>query len=158
MNCCDRPRHCAVANADPAPAAAEPFYVGCPRHRAFLGEYVLYGLGSLIVIGLPFLFWRWLKTRSERWTISSERIERTSGVLTRRTDSLELWRVRDLTYVETFADRLVGDGRIIIYSSDASDPRLTVIGLPDHRRIYEQLRTAVEAQRRRNRVLNVDDG
>jgi len=144
-----------VADAD---AATEPFYTGCPRHRAYLGEYLLYGLLSLIVIGLPFLFWRWLKTRSERWTIGRERIEHTVGVFTRRTDSLELWRVRDLAHLETFADRLVGDGRIIIYSDDASDRVLTIVGLPDHRRIYEQLRACVEAQRRRNRVVNVDDG
>jgi len=147
-----------VADADPTDPAAEPFYAGCPRHRAYIGEYLLWGFASLAIIGLPFLFWRWLKTRSERWVIGPERIEPTSGTLARRTDSMELWRIRDLAYVQTFGDRLVGDGRIVIYSTDASDPQLTIVGLPDHRRIYEQLRAGVEAQRRRNRVVNVDSG
>lgn len=145
-----------MADTDDLAPDGEPFYVGRPRHRAYLSEYVIYGLGSLILIGLPFLFWRWLKTRCEHWTIGPQRIEHRSGVFTRRTDSLELWRVRDITHLETFADRLVGDGRIILYSSDASDPQLTLVGLPDHRRIYEQLRACIEAQRRRNRVMNVD--
>lgn len=136
----------------------EAFFAGSPRHRAYLGEYVLYALLSLIVIGLPFLLWRWLKTRSERWVIGPERIEHTIGVLTRRTDSLELWRIRDLTHIQTFADRLVGDGRILIVSNDASDPQLVLLGLPDHRAIYEHLRHAVETQRKRNRVLSVDGG
>ena len=147
-----------MAGAETPVSEPETFFSGSPRHRAYLGEYVLYALGSLIVIGLPFLLWRWLKTRSERWVIGPERIEHTTGVLTRRTDSLELWRVRDLTHIQTFADRLVGDGRVIIISNDASDPQLVLLGLSDHRAIYEKLRHAVETQRKRNRVLNVDGG
>lgn len=135
------------------PDADGPIYDGGIRHRTYLGAYVGWGLLSLIGIGLPLLLWRWLCTRSERWVIDAQRIERTRGVLTRRTDSLELWRVRDLHHVQTVWDRLLGDGRVVIHSADLTDPVLVLRGLPDHRRVYERLREAVEQSRRRNRVI-----
>lgn len=133
-----------------------PIYVGGVRHRAYLGEYVGLGLLSLVAIGIPFLIWRWLKTRAERWTIDGRRIEHTVGVLTRRTDSVELWRIHDLAHVETFADRLCGDGRIVIHSGDVTDPVLILRGVPDHRAVYERLRAAVETSRRTHRVMAVE--
>jgi hypothetical protein len=142
--------------AEPTLADPGTIFAGRIRHRAYLGEYLGWGLLSLVAIGLPFLAWRWLKTRSERWVIDGKRIERTVGVLARRTDSLELWRIRDLAHLQTFADRLFGDGRIVVHSDDATDPVLVIAGLPAHREVYERLRAAVESSRRANRVLNVD--
>ena len=136
--------------------AVQPIYAGGVRHRAYLGAYLGLGALSLIVVGIPFFIWRWLTTRAERWTIDDQRIEHTVGVLTRRTDSIELWRIHDLAYVETFADRLCGDGRIVVHSGDVTDRVLIIRGMPDHRGVYERLRAAVEASRRANRIIAVE--
>lgn len=138
------------------PEAPTVIYAGGIRHRAHLGAYLGFGALSLIGIGIPFLAWRWLSTRAERWVIDDRRIERTRGVLTRRTDSLELWRIHDLAHVQTFADRLCGDGRILVHSGDVTDPVLIIPGLPDHRGVYERLRAAVEASRRAQRVMAIE--
>lgn len=136
--------------------ASTVIYSGGVRHRTYLGAYLGLGALSLVAIGLPFFVWRWLTTRAERWVIDAARIERTRGVLTRRSDSLELWRIHDLAHVQTFGDRLCGDGRIVIHSGDQSDPVLVIRGLPGHREVYERLRAAVEASRRAHRVLAVE--
>ena len=135
---------------------AEPIYAGGVRHRAYLGAYLGLAVLSLVAIGIPFIVWRWLKTRAERWTIDDQRIEHTVGVLTRRTDSLELWRIHDLAHVATFADRLCGDGRIVVHSGDVTDPVLVIRGVPAHRAVYERLRAAVEASRRAHRIMAVE--
>lgn len=136
-------------------AEPQPIYIGGVQHRAYLSAYLGLGALSLIVIGIPFFVWRWLSTRAERWAIDDQRVEHTVGVLTRRTDSLELWRIHDLAHIQTFADRLCGDGRIVIHSGDVSDPVLTIRGVPDHRVVYERLRAAVEASRRAHRVMAI---
>ncbi len=146
------PWRCVVADAEPT-----VLYDGGVRHRAYLGTYVVLGLLSCALIGLPFLLWRWLKTRSEHWTVSEYRIEHTHGVLTQRTDSLELWRVRDVTYLRTLADRLVGDGRIILHTNDLSDPVVELVGLRDHRTVFDHLRVAVESARHRHRVIAMEE-
>lgn len=132
-------------------------YAGGVRHRAYAGAYLVTGLLSLALIGLPLLIWRWLQTRSERWHIDASRLEHTRGVLTQRTESLELWRIRDLTYVRTLGDRFLGDARIILHTNDVSDPVLVLIGIPDHRTVFDRLRDAIEAARHRHRVVAMED-
>jgi uncharacterized membrane protein YdbT with pleckstrin-like domain len=81
---------------------------GTPTHNAYLGEYLLYGLLSLLVIGLPFLIHRFLKTKSEKWRISNRRVQRQTGIVTTQIGSIELWRVRDIQYQQTFMERVLG--------------------------------------------------
>jgi len=131
-------------------------FAGRVRHRAFLGEYLFLGLLSLVVIGIPFLIARWLRTVTTRWSIDTQRIEHRRGVFSTRTDSLELWRVQDISHEQSIFERMFGDGRIVLHSSDATDPRMVIAGLPDHRAVYERLREAIDAARRRQRVLAVE--
>lgn len=140
-----------------APAPSDVIFAGRLRHRAYWGEYLGWGLLSLVGIGIPFLLWRIAKTRSEHWQIDDEHVQWTRGVFSRRTDSLALWRVRDIVHEQSFVERLFGDGRVALVSSDATTPSLTIKGLPDHQRIFERLRDAIERARRRNRVVGVEE-
>ncbi|MBA3686812.1 MAG: PH domain-containing protein [Planctomycetes bacterium] len=151
-------RFCGRDQSTPiAGGPVETIFVGPIRHRAYLGEYVAYALLSLVVVGIPLLIWRWLRTRCEGWTIDAQRLEHSTGVFNRRVDSLELWRVRDITYHQSFIDRLCDDGRVVLLTTDASTPTIEIHGLPEHRRIYEKLRDAVEAARRAHRVVAIED-
>ncbi len=128
-----------------------------PSISASISAYAPYVLAIPLILGAALLLWRWLKTRCEGWTIDRARLEHTAGVFARRVDSLELWRVKDISYHQSFFDRMCDDGRIVLITSDTSTPMLVIHGLPDHRRVYEQLRDAVDACRRGNKVLAVED-
>jgi membrane protein YdbS with pleckstrin-like domain len=129
---------------------------GSPSHSAYFGEYVLYGLLSLLVIGLPFLIHRILKTKSEKWRISSRRVQRQTGIVSTQIGSIELWRVRDIQYQQTFMERILGVGTILLLSTDASDPVLSLRGLPEPLALYEWLKSQIETARREHRVMTVD--
>lgn len=129
---------------------------GTPSHKAYFGDYCLYGLLSLVVVGLPFLIHRYLKTKSEKWRISNRRVQRQTGIVSTKIGSIELWRVRDIQYQQSFIDRVLGVATISLLSTDASDPVLSLRGLPEPLALYEWLKTQIENARREHRVMTVD--
>jgi membrane protein YdbS with pleckstrin-like domain len=133
-----------------------------------LGTYLLCGLAGLVVILLAHAFekwlavllivpasaagWKWLDNRCRRYEVTTERIRRTSGVLSRRTDDLELYRVKDTALVQPVLLRLFSLGRVVITTNDASTPVLTIEAVPDAGRLREDIRKCVEARRDLKRV------
>jgi hypothetical protein len=140
----------------PKTAAGEILlFDGHPLHKAYFWSYVGWGILCVAIIGIPLLVSRILRTRSERYRITNRRIERQTGVLSQKLDSMELWRVRDITYSATIWDRLMGFGRIVVYSQDVTTPVLEIRGLPNGRDLYQKLLDAVEDSRRRGRVTAI---
>jgi uncharacterized membrane protein YdbT with pleckstrin-like domain len=74
------------------------------------------------------------------------------GVFSKRTDELELYRVKDSTVLEPFWQRLFGLGNIVITTNDTTSPTLILEALPEAAQTREQLRAAVEQCRDRKRV------
>lgn len=136
--------------------AERVLFEGTVPHKVYLGSYLLLGLLSLALVGLPFLVALWLRVRSERWKVTSRRIEHQTGILSRKVTVLDLWRVKDITYTQTLTDRLFGEGRITLLSSDATDPLLTLRGLPGHKQLFDDLTRSVSAARAAGRALAVE--
>jgi uncharacterized membrane protein YdbT with pleckstrin-like domain len=91
-----------------------------------------------------------------RYTLTPQRLEIERGVLGKRYESLELWRVRDVVLEQTLLERLRGVGRITVLSSDQLEPNLEVGPVPQARRLYDDLRDAVTAARKLARVVPLD--
>ena len=139
-------KHCGKSQEEAG--KEEVFFEGAVRHRAYFGEYLFYGVLSLALIGIPFLLYRFLNTITEKWKISNQRVQIQRGIISKHIDVLELWRVKDIAYKQTITDRIFGEGRIIIESSDSSHPKLVIKGLPHHQALYENLRASSEKARR----------
>lgn len=133
----------------------ETIFEGHPLHKAYFWSYLAFGVLSVVVVGIPFLVYRILKTKTERYRITTRRIERQTGILSQSVDALELWRVRDVTYRATLWDRLMGFGRIVIYSQDVTTPVIEIRGLPESRSLFQRLLDAVEESRKRGRVTAI---
>jgi uncharacterized membrane protein YdbT with pleckstrin-like domain len=117
---------------------------------AILGNQPLVAIGA----ALPLLYaiWRFIKLRALHYELTTQRIRVRRGVFSRRTDELELYRVKDVTVFEPFWQRLFGLGTIVITTNDATTPTLTLDALPDASASREALRNAVENCRDRKRV------
>src|SRR5437588_5919233 len=63
-------------------------------------------LAGLSVIPLSVIIGKWLRNRCRRYEVTTERIHLRQGVLARKTDDLELYRVKDYTLDEPFFLRL----------------------------------------------------
>ncbi|MCA9709442.1 MAG: PH domain-containing protein [Myxococcales bacterium] len=118
----------------------------------FFAKFPLWLLGLLGLPGVLVVFLRHITTR---YKITLRRVEFEKGIISKHVDSLELWRVLDVRYSQSLVDRMTGNGRIVLVSTDKSDPELLLFGLPNHRHLFEQLRDAVQAARQTSRPMEL---
>jgi hypothetical protein len=164
------------------PGSGDVLYEGVARHSASLASYLKWGLvsigaGALAIgihkmdwgapgwllglfwlAGVPGLLWTYLTVISSKYKISLRRVETEHGVLAKKVESLELWRVLDVEYTQTVLDRMLDNGRIRLVSTDQTNPELILHGMPDHRKLFELLRDAVQAARHTNRPMELVPG
>jgi uncharacterized membrane protein YdbT with pleckstrin-like domain len=108
------------------------------------------------VVGAFLLLWVVAKTRGTRWKVTSRRIERELGILSKRVDNVELWRVRDVQYRQSLWERIFGVSSLIITSEDSASPLLELRGLPPSRAAYDALMSAVMTARQQRGVVNLN--
>jgi len=114
--------------------------------------YILCALFCWLIVPLIWAIVKWIQLRSRRYELTTQRVRIRQGVFSKRTDELELYRVKDSTVLEPFWLRLFGTGNIVITTNDESTPTLTIEALPNAAEVREKLRTAIEECRDRKRV------
>lgn len=122
--------------------------------------YFLTLLGPIVLAGLALpALWaigRWIATRCERYEVTSERIKITTGLLSRRTNELELYRVRDYSVVESFWLRLVGCGNVVLVTADRTTPHTVLRAVPGAAGLKDQIRVHTERMRQRRGVRDLE--
>lgn len=94
--------------------------------------------------GRPFL------SISLHYTITDERIRITEGFLGKARENVELIRVQDVDYGQTFSERILNLGDINIRSHDSSHPLVTLKNIKEPEKVYEILRRAVLHARKKH--------
>ena len=117
-----------------------------------IGAVVLYGLALPVILAFAF----WVGTRTHVYQITTERVLETTGLLSRHTSELELYRVRDYQVDEPFWLRLVGCGNITISSADKTTPELLLRAVPQAGTLKDKIRTHTEAMRQRRGVRDIE--
>ncbi|MGI8965645.1 MAG: PH domain-containing protein, partial [Limisphaerales bacterium] len=107
---------------------------------------------ALLILPLLFALIKWWLIKSRIYEITTERIKITNGIFSKKTDEMELYRVKDATLVEPFLLRLFSVGDIQVTSADASTPALQLEGIAGASGVREELRKNVEACRDRKRT------
>jgi uncharacterized membrane protein YdbT with pleckstrin-like domain len=132
------------------------------------GERVLFegraalvpGVGTLLLAILTLGLWlivRWVQTLSKKYRITTHRVVVETGVLSKRLEQIDLYRVADYTVERPFGQRLLGTGNLLLKSFDKSTPELNVLEIKtDVVALYEQVRAATEAEKARRNVRMVD--
>lgn len=115
-------------------------------------------LSAAFLLFSAYLLATFAARRTTRYTLTPQRIEIETGLLGKRYESVELWRVRDVVLEQTFLERLRGVGRLTLYSSDEVEPVLHVGPATDARQLFDRLRDAVAAARKAARVVPLDPG
>lgn len=112
--------------------------------------------GAAVVIPLGMWIVRWWLTRTTVYELSSQRLKIHRGILNRRLEEVELYRVKDYIMDQPLFLRLLGLGNLTLVSSDASTPRIVLRAIPSVAAVREQLRIAVQSERDRKRVRELD--
>src|SRR6185369_10564279 len=124
------------------------------------GYYFVSPRQPLILLGLivPVIWMlsRWIGTKCHRYEITTERIKISTGLLSRQTSELELYRVRDYTVVEPLSLRIVGCGNIVITSADRTTPQVVLHAVPGAAALKDQIRKHTEQMRQRRGVRDLE--
>jgi membrane protein YdbS with pleckstrin-like domain len=167
------------------PTSKEPerksLYTGSPSWKAYIGYYFVAILVAAVMIlilrwkdgpyaetgtkildvviplaaAMVFMFGIHIYRKSIKFRVSSTVIEFERGVLSKRIDVVQLWRIRDVVYRQTLMDRILGIAHIEVVAQDATNPDLQIVGLPASRQLFEQLRDSIEIQRQAKNVYGV---
>ncbi|WP_111748572.1 PH domain-containing protein [Salinisphaera orenii] len=105
----------------------------------------VYAFGALLPLAV--CAWYVIATRCIRYTLTEQLLRRRSGVLNRRVEEIELYRVEDTSAVAPLLYRLYGRGNVEISSNDESTPKLTLRAIRQYDEVRHQIRDRVEAMR-----------
>jgi uncharacterized membrane protein YdbT with pleckstrin-like domain len=113
-------------------------------------------LPLLLIIPLVVVVSRYLQTKSRVYELTNERLKTTEGVFSKVTDTLELYRVKDIETRQPFFYRTVGVENVRLNTSDASSPSLLLDAIPCTVKLADQIRNQVETMRQQKRVHEID--
>jgi len=112
----------------------------------------------LLILILPFFIAlaRYLKTQNKIYELTSERVKISEGVFSKVTDTLELYRVKDLETRQPFLYRLVSIENVQLNTSDASSPFILIEAIPSAVGLADKIRNQVETIRTQKSVREID--
>ena len=113
-------------------------------------------VSCLLVIPIPWAIYKWLEVKSTSFTLTTERLRWQWGILSRRTEEVELYRVRDLGFVQPFVQRIVGLGTIEVTSTDERTPVIELKAIKQADDVREHFREATERMRQIRGVRDID--
>jgi len=149
-------RHC-KRDLNPSVTKEEIIYDGKASLKGFVTLLVLGIILTFVMgIGLIILLWLWLKLQTEYYKVTSRMIDQATGVITRKHNTLDVWRVKDVQFQQGIWDRIFKTGTIKVLSIDRSSPIIQLQGLPDANKVYEKLKEAAHQQRAERKVTGIE--
>ncbi len=125
-------------------------------HPAMIGSLQRFGL-VVITLGIAAAYF-WIKVRNTHYLITSQRIVVEEGWLSKKIHTVEIYLIDDIELEKPFGQRVMGTGNILLLTQDKTTPRLHLSRLPlDVRKLYEQLRPAIEEAKYIHRIRGRDD-
>jgi membrane protein YdbS with pleckstrin-like domain len=137
-------------------AAEEIVWRGTSSQWKNFGAYFLCGLFCWLIVPIFFALVRYLQTKCKVFELTTQRLKITSGVFTKVTETLELYRVKDIETRQPFFSRLVGIENVQMTTSDASSPLVLIEAVPSSVGFADKLRHQVEIIRQQKRVREID--
>ena len=134
----------------------QPVWTGSPSQVLNLLVYIVCALLCWLIVPIFYAIWKWLVLKNIRYALTTERLKLREGVLNKRLDEIELYRVRDYSLEQPLVLRLFGLSNITLRTADPSQPVVVLRAIKNGEFVLEQLRKYVEAARVKKRVLPLD--
>jgi len=119
-------------------------------------DYYMWGATALFFLAPLYGFYLWMCIYFHRYTVTTERLSEAKGILSRNTEELELYRVKDIRLYEPFYLRVFGCSDVILTTSDRNSPVSTIHGIRNGRELLDAIRHNVEMMRARKGVREID--
>ena len=101
------------------------------------------------------LLYRLIYLRRTRYYIGSEQIISKHGVLSRKTDYMEQYRIVDFVEHQSFMQQLCGLKTVRIFSTDRNTTRLDLVGIRRNLDVVRLIRERVEYNKRKKGIYEI---
>lgn len=133
---------------------------GSPSQVTNMGSYITLIFLSLFLVTLPFtlplILWIYLVTKNQKYELTTQRLKTHVGVLSKNTNELELYRVTDTQFYQSFWLRLFGLGNVVLISTDRTSPKVVIKAVKNASDLRERIRNLVEVRRDRKLVREIE--
>jgi len=136
--------------------AEETVWRGPSSQWKNFGMYLLCGLLCWLIVPIFMALWRYLQTKNKIYELTTERLKITEGVFSKITNTLELYRVKDIELSQPFLYRMFHVENIAVTTSDSSSPFILLEAIPASVSFADKIRNRVEAVRMEKRVREID--
>jgi uncharacterized membrane protein YdbT with pleckstrin-like domain len=117
-----------------------------------LSPYIL----LLLLVPIFIVLAHYLKTKNKIYELTTERLKTSEGIFSKVTETLELYRVKDLETHQPFRYRLVGIENVKLNTSDSSSPFIFIQAVPHAAALGDKIRNQVEMVRQQKGVREID--
>lgn len=101
------------------------------------------------------LLYRLIYLRRTRYYIGSEQIISKHGVLSRKTDYMEQYRIVDFVEHQSFMQQLCGLKTVRIFSTDRNTPQLDLVGIRRNLDVVRLIRERVEYNKLKKGIYEI---
>ncbi len=153
-------------------ANEEIIWEGSQSQVLNFGIFISMGIITVIILGLSILFFplaavvsvvplgymlvKWVVVKNHRYKVTTQRIFYTTGIFSKKTEALELYRVRDVDMYEPFWQRLFKLGNVALTTSDKTAMNFLLKAVPHPSELMNNIRKNVELRRDVKRVRGVE--
>lgn len=97
---------------------------------------------ALAAVTILALFIKVARLKSTYYEVTPRRIEHSRGILIRKIDNLDMFRVEDIKLRRNLLDYFFGIGTVILFTSDKSDPVFTFRKIRRPKLLYKCIKSA----------------
>ncbi len=112
--------------------------------------FVFFSIGTLAAG-----WYRMLYIRKSIYLITPQVVRISRGIFFKRTDMLEIYRVKDYVITQSFILQLLGLMNLTLKSTDAENPVIWMVGIPESD-IIDTIRDYVQEARKHNRIYEIN--
>ena len=113
------------------------------------------GIGQIVIAALILLI-RMIWLKMTYYEVTTDRIEWSRGILDRRVDNIDMFRVIDLKMRRSIFDCIFGVGTVGLITTDKTDPEFVFEKVRRPRILYDVVKKASLDADRQNRVVHLE--
>jgi membrane protein YdbS with pleckstrin-like domain len=116
-------------------------------------DYAALGSGVFVLL---VLLWKVAALKSICYEVTQDRIEWSRGILERKIDNIDMFRVVDLSVRRSLLDCLLGIGSVKVTTKDESDPVFVFEKIRHCHRLYNVIKKSGPEADRKNNVVHLE--
>jgi membrane protein YdbS with pleckstrin-like domain len=121
-----------------------------------IGYYRILAGWALIGIIVLWLFIKAVNLKMVYYEVSTDRIEWCRGILDRKVDNLDMFRVIDLKLRRNIIDCIFGIGKVVLITNDKTDPEFNFEKIRHSRELYDIIKKASLEADRKSGVIHLE--